>query len=148
MLLCGGAGGKTDPLALRAGDLSAAVNDALLSKLRNKLRKEHGFARASDRNGKALKRVPKMGVHALWFDQPAILPDAWTRPTEGEDAGLCRPGHRAAGPVLCRLRLGGHGDGGHGHGRRQRGAAPGAERAGVGLAYKATNTIPSSIRTG
>lgn len=85
MLLCGGAGGKTDPLALRAGDLSAAVNDALLSKLRNKLRREHGFPRASDKNGKALKRVPKMGIHALWFDQPAILPDAWTRPTEGED---------------------------------------------------------------
>lgn len=85
MLLCGGAGGKTDPLALRAGDLSAAVNDALLSKLRNKLRREHGFPRASDKNGKALKRVPKMGIHALWFDQPAILPDAWTRPGEGED---------------------------------------------------------------
>ena len=85
MLLCGGAGGKTDPLALRAGDLSGAVNDALLSKLRNKLRREHGFPRASDKNGKALKRVPKMGVHALWFDQPAILPDAWTRPVEGED---------------------------------------------------------------
>ncbi|MGE8569094.1 MAG: ThiF family adenylyltransferase [Achromobacter sp.] len=85
MLLCGGAGGKTDPLALRAGDLSAAVNDALLAKLRNKLRREHGFPRASDQNGKALKRVPKMGVHALWFDQPAILPDAWTRLTEGED---------------------------------------------------------------
>lgn len=85
MLLCGGAGGKTDPLALRAGDLSGAVNDALLSKLRNKLRREHGFPRASDKNGKALKRVPKMGVHALWFDQPAILPDAWTRPLEGED---------------------------------------------------------------
>jgi len=85
MLLCGGAGGKTDPLALRAGDLSAAVNDALLAKLRNKLRREHGFPRASDQNGKALKRVPKMGVHALWFDQPAILPDAWTRPVEGED---------------------------------------------------------------
>lgn len=85
MLLCGGAGGKTDPLALRAGDLSAAVNDALLSKLRNKLRREHGFPRASDKNGKALKRVPKMGVHALWFDQPAILPDEWTRAAEAED---------------------------------------------------------------
>lgn len=85
MLLCGGAGGKTDPLALRAGDLSAAVNDALLSKLRNKLRREHGFPRASDKNGKALKRVPKMGVHALWFDQPAILPDEWTRADERED---------------------------------------------------------------
>lgn len=85
MLLCGGAGGKTDPLALRAGDLSAAVNDALLSKLRNKLRREHGFPRASDKNGKALKRVPKMGVHALWFDQPAILPDEWTRAGEMDD---------------------------------------------------------------
>ena len=106
MLLCGGAGGKTDPLALRAGDLSAAVNDALLSKLRNKLRKEHGFARASDRNGKALKRVPKMGVHALWFDQPAILPDAWTRPTEGEDAVAppARPSRRRACPAPATAR--------------------------------------------
>ena len=86
LLLCGGAGGKTDPLALRAGDLSAAANDALLAKLRNKLRREHGYPRASDRHGKALKRVPRMGIRALWFDQPAILPDAWTRPTEGEDA--------------------------------------------------------------
>ncbi len=72
------AGGKTDPLALRAGDLSEAVNDALLAKLRNTLRREHGFPRGSDKNGKALKRVPKMGVQALWFDQPAILPEAWS----------------------------------------------------------------------
>lgn len=85
MLLCGGAGGKTDPLALRVGDLSAAVNDALLSKLRNALRREHGFARASDQHGKTFKRVPKMGIHALWFDQPTILPDAWTRAAEAED---------------------------------------------------------------
>ncbi|MGU9992034.1 tRNA threonylcarbamoyladenosine dehydratase [Bordetella avium] len=77
MLLCGGAGGKTDPLCLRAGDLSQAVNDALLSKLRNKLRREHGYPRASDAHGRALKRVPRMGVRALWFDQPAILPAAW-----------------------------------------------------------------------
>lgn len=76
-LLCGGAGGKTDPLALRAGDLSQAVNDALLAKLRNQLRRLHGFPKASDAHGKALKRVPKMGVRALWFDQPAILPTAW-----------------------------------------------------------------------
>lgn len=80
-VLCGGAGGKTDPLALRAGDLSEAVNDALLAKLRNTLRREHGYARGSDKNGKALKRVPKMGVRALWFDQQALLPDAWTQDT-------------------------------------------------------------------
>src|SRR5690606_29440109 len=84
-LLCGGAGGKTDPLALRAGDLSQAVNDALLAKLRNQLRRQHGFPKASDARGKALKRVPRMGVRALWFDQPAIMPAAWARAAEVTD---------------------------------------------------------------
>lgn len=92
LVLCGGAGGKTDPLALRAGDLSEAVNDALLAKLRNTLRREHGFARGSDKNGKALKRVPKMGVRALWFDQQAMLPDAWTQPKGAAGQGVPMPG--------------------------------------------------------
>ncbi|MBV7481596.1 ThiF family adenylyltransferase [Bordetella sp. BOR01] len=85
LLLCGGAGGKTDPLALRAGDLSQALNDALLAKLRNTLRRQHGFPKASDARGKPLKRVPRMGVRALWFDQPAILPAAWARAAEADD---------------------------------------------------------------
>lgn len=85
LLLCGGAGGKTDPLALRAGDLSQAVNDALLAKLRNQLRRLHGFPKASDAQGKALKRIPRMGVRALWFDQPAILPAAWASAAEADD---------------------------------------------------------------
>lgn len=83
-LLCGGAGGKTDPLALRAGDLSQAVNDALLAKLRNQLRRLHGFPKASDARGKPLKRVPRMGVRALWFDQAAIMPAAWAQAAEIE----------------------------------------------------------------
>ena len=89
-----------------------------------------------------------MGVHALWFDQPAILPDAWTRPTEGEDAvgsagqaiapqGLSCAGYGSVVTVTAAMGMAAAND-----------AAPGAERAGVGLAYKATNTIPSSIRTG
>jgi len=85
LLLCGGAGGKTDPLALRAGDLSQAVNDALLAKLRNQLRRVHGFPKASDARGKPLKRVPRMGVRALWFDQPAIMPAAWAKLAETTD---------------------------------------------------------------
>ncbi|WP_427184768.1 ThiF family adenylyltransferase [Bordetella bronchialis] len=85
LLVCGGAGGKTDPLALRAGDLSQACNDALLAKLRNKLRREHGYPKASARAGKAPARTPKMQVRALWFDQPAILPAAWTAGAESED---------------------------------------------------------------
>jgi tRNA A37 threonylcarbamoyladenosine dehydratase len=85
LLVCGGAGGKTDPLSLRAGDLSTSLNDALLSKLRNKLRREHGYPKAADKAGKVRKRVPKMNVTALWFDQPAILPDTWLAEREAED---------------------------------------------------------------
>jgi len=77
VLVCGGAGGKIDALTLRAGDLSQAANDALLAKLRNTLRRRHGYPKASDHAGKPRKRVPKMGVRALWFDQPALLPAAW-----------------------------------------------------------------------
>jgi tRNA A37 threonylcarbamoyladenosine dehydratase len=101
VLVCGGAGGKTDPLALRAGDLSTALNDALLAKLRNKLRREHAYPKASDRAGKALKRVPKMGVTALWFDQPAILPDAWLQAQEAEDDVGAMPGPRAPQGLSC-----------------------------------------------
>jgi tRNA A37 threonylcarbamoyladenosine dehydratase len=79
LLLCGGAGGKTDPLSLRAGDLAEARNDALLARLRGTLRREHGFPRAQDAAGKVKKRAPKMNVRALWFDQPAIQPEAWAR---------------------------------------------------------------------
>jgi len=85
LVICGGAGGKTNPLALRSGDLSQAVNDALLSKLRNTLRRQHGFPRAADSAGKVRKRVPRMMLRALWFDQPAMLPAAWS--TEGAEPG-------------------------------------------------------------
>jgi tRNA A37 threonylcarbamoyladenosine dehydratase len=85
LLVCGGAGGKTDPLSLRTGDLSQACNDALLAKLRNTLRRHHGYPKAAPKAGKAPARTPKMRVSALWFDQPAILPAAWTAAREGED---------------------------------------------------------------
>ncbi|GAB1577848.1 ThiF family adenylyltransferase [Bordetella petrii] len=101
LLLCGGAGGKTDPLALRAGDLSQAVNDALLAKLRNTLRRQHGFAKASDARGKPLKRVPRMGVRALWFDQPAILPAAWSRAAEADDDLGAAPAPAAPQGLSC-----------------------------------------------
>lgn len=110
IVVCGGAGGKTSPLALRAGDLSMAANDALLSKLRNTLRRQHGFPRAADRAGKALKRIPRMGVRALWFDQPTLLPELWAgaadagapapRPETGELAARA-PGAAALQGLSC-----------------------------------------------
>lgn len=98
LLVCGGAGGKTSPLALRSGDLSLAVNDALLSRLRNTLRRQHGFPRAADAAGKVRKRVPRMAVRALWFDQPAILPAAWSSPSaQTEEQAVAPQGLSCAG---------------------------------------------------
>lgn len=73
-LMCGGAGGKTQSLGMQFSDLSAVRNDALLSKIRNLLRRNHGFPKAADKYGKALKKVPRMHVNCLWIDEKAVLP--------------------------------------------------------------------------
>jgi len=87
LIVCGGAGGKTDPLALRAGDLSQTTHDPLLAKLRHLLRKQHGFAKPVAKPGKA-RRIPKLGVRTLWLEQAAILPKQWHRPPLSLDAPL------------------------------------------------------------
>jgi tRNA A37 threonylcarbamoyladenosine dehydratase len=69
IVVCGAAGGKTDPLSLRQGDLRDSTHDALLASLRTRLRKHHGFP------GPQSKRVPRMGVRVLWFEQAAQRPD-------------------------------------------------------------------------
>ena len=45
VIACGAAGGRTDPLQLRAEDLSRTTGDALLSAVRARLRRHHGFPR-------------------------------------------------------------------------------------------------------
>jgi len=72
LLVCGGAGGKTQPLALRQGDLAQATNDALLARVRQILRREHGYPR-----GQTKGRTPRMRVSALWVDEPVCLPEVW-----------------------------------------------------------------------
>jgi len=68
LLVCGAAGGKTDALSLRRTDLRDARQDPLLAKLRQQLRKHHGFAPATG------QRVLPMGVQVLWLDQPVLRP--------------------------------------------------------------------------
>lgn len=97
VLVCGGAGGKTDPLSLRAGDVSMASHDALLSRLRNMLRRQHGYPKASLQAGKRARRVPRMGVWALWFEQPVILPAQWTDASSTDAGGDALQGLSCAG---------------------------------------------------
>jgi tRNA A37 threonylcarbamoyladenosine dehydratase len=108
LLVCGGAGGKTDPMALRAGDLSAAAHDALLGRIRQELRKHHGYPKGGAAGGKPHRRVPRMGVSCLWFDQPVVLPAAWTR-AAGADAsapqGLSCAGYGSAVTVTATMGM-------------------------------------------
>ncbi len=45
IIVCGAAGGRIDPLALRREDLAHARGDALLASVRARLRRRYGFAR-------------------------------------------------------------------------------------------------------
>src|SRR5690625_1483667 len=76
LFVCGAAGGKRNPLALREGDLAFATHDALLGRLRQELRKNHGWP--AGHAGKANK-PPKMNVHCFWFAEPTLLPEQWAQ---------------------------------------------------------------------
>ena len=49
VIVCGAAGGRTDPLRLSIDDLALTRGDALLAAVRARLRREHGFTRETGR---------------------------------------------------------------------------------------------------
>lgn len=61
LVMCGAAGGKTDPTSIRCDDLSRTEQDALLAKVRQGLRQDHGFSRN-------LKH--KIGIRAVYSQEP------------------------------------------------------------------------------
>jgi len=61
LVMCGAAGGKLDPTSVRCDDLSRTEQDALLAKVRQGLRQDHGFSRN-------LKR--KIGIRAIYSHEP------------------------------------------------------------------------------
>ena len=73
LIVCGAAGGKTDPARIEAADLSQTLQDPLLSTLRYDLRKHHGFPRQG-----------KMRIQTVFSRQPMA---------RGED---CDPSARLA----------------------------------------------------
>src|SRR5688572_11818516 len=49
LVVCGSAGGRTDPTLVRVRDLSRTEHDAMLALVRKRLRADHGFPRNPDR---------------------------------------------------------------------------------------------------
>lgn len=85
LTVCGGAGGRRDATAIRIEDLARVTHDRLLSEVRKRLRKEHGFPRG-DR---------KFGVTCICSAEPPVFPQP--------DGSVCAL--RAATPPGESLRL-------------------------------------------
>lgn len=74
-MMCGGAGGKTQATRVRVADLSLTVNDPLLSKVRARLRKVHGFP-----SGRPGGKSQAFGVPAVFVDEAPAPPPATCSP--------------------------------------------------------------------
>jgi tRNA A37 threonylcarbamoyladenosine dehydratase len=70
LVVCGGAGAKRDLTRLRVEDLALTHNDALLARLRSRLRAEHGYPRGTP-GGKHKGKPEKFGVACVYLDEPA-----------------------------------------------------------------------------
>ncbi len=64
VIACGGAGGRRELTSVRVGDLSKASHDKLLSEVRRRLRKEHGFPAEHS----------LMGVECVYSVEKTIFP--------------------------------------------------------------------------
>lgn len=67
IISCGAAGGRVDPARVRCADLAVVTGDPLLSKVRYRLRRSHGFPRESDRRR-------KFYVTGVFSDEPVKMP--------------------------------------------------------------------------
>lgn len=65
LVMCGGAGGRRDPTRVQVDDLARSAGDALLSKVRSRLRREHGFTREARK---------KFGIEAVFSAEPVVMP--------------------------------------------------------------------------
>ena len=70
IIMSGSAGGRLDPTRIKVADLSAVTGDKLLAKVRNQLRREYGFPKASNS-----KKSAKFNVACVYSDEPTLMPN-------------------------------------------------------------------------
>lgn len=90
LVVCGAAGGRTDPTQIRERDLSRTEHDALLSLIRKKLREEFNWPRVGKRY---------FGIPAIYSLENVRYPDACG--AEGAARLDCAGGLGAAMPVTA-----------------------------------------------
>lgn len=71
LIMSGSAGGRLDSTKIKAADLSAVIGDKLLAKVRNQLRRDYAFPKASN-----AKKSAKFGISCVYSDELVIKPEA------------------------------------------------------------------------
>jgi len=67
LIIVGGAGGRLDPTRIQSADLAKVTGDRLLAKVRNSLRRDHGFPRGEK---------TKFNIQAVYSDEQVQKPEA------------------------------------------------------------------------
>lgn len=93
LIMVGSAGGKLDATRIRLADLAYVQGDRMLAKVRNQLRRDHGFPKASDH-----KKSAKFGIVAVYSDEPVERPE---EACETSSAGLTGLNCAGYGSSIC-----------------------------------------------
>jgi tRNA threonylcarbamoyladenosine dehydratase len=96
VIVCGAAGGRHDPLRLHRDDLARIRGDALLSSLRARLRREHGFTRDAGRD---------FGVPAIHSSEPPGGETVGSGASEAPGAALACSGYGSIVTVTAAMGL-------------------------------------------
>lgn len=77
LVMVGSAGGKLDATRLQCADLARVQGDRMLAKVRNQLRRDHGFPKATGHPSPASSaKSAKFGITAVFSDEPVAKPEA------------------------------------------------------------------------
>jgi len=71
LVTVGAAGGRLDPTRIQVADLAHVSGDRLLAKVRNQLRRDHQFPKATNS-----KKSDKFGIQAVYSDEEVIKPNS------------------------------------------------------------------------
>lgn len=96
LVMTGAAGGRLDATRIMQADLSVVSHDKLLAKVRNLLRRDYGFAKASTGNSKP----KKLAVLCVYSDEAVVSPDD-TCEVDGAPKGITGLNCAGYGSSVC-----------------------------------------------
>lgn len=96
LVMVGSAGGRLDPTRIQVTDLAYVTGDRLLAKVRNQLRRDFNFPKASN-----TKKSAKFGIAAVFSDEPALKPVQAEAETCAADAGITGLNCAGYGSSVC-----------------------------------------------